>query len=61
MINPPVEEINQMIAVLPEDQKELITDGYHSFKELYDHRVVLFVTLCNKMNDFRLLIEEVSN
>lgn len=61
MANPIVEEINKMISELPEDQKELVTDGYHSFKELYDHRVVLFVTLCNKMNDFRLLIEEVSN
>ena len=61
MANPTVEEINKMISELPEDQKELITDWYHSFKELYDHRVVLFVTLCNKMNDFRLLIEEVSN
>jgi len=60
MANPTVEEINKMISELPEDQKELITDWYHSFKELYDHRVVLFVTLCNKMNDFKLLIEEVS-
>lgn len=49
MANPTVEEINKMISELPEDQKELITDGYHSFKELYDHRVKIFVALCNKM------------
>lgn len=44
-----VDKINKMIAALPEEEKELITDGYHSFKELYDHRVKLFVALCNKL------------
>ena len=24
----------------------LISDGYHSFGELYDHRITLFITLC---------------
>lgn len=61
MANPTVEEINKMISELPEDQKELVTDGYHSFKELYEHRVVLFIALCNKMNDFDQLIKEVSS
>lgn len=26
---------------------ELITDGYHSFKELYQHRCILFSVICN--------------
>ncbi len=53
-----VEEINKMISELPEDQKELVTDGYHSFKELYDHRVVLFIALCNTLNNIDLLLED---
>lgn len=23
-----------------------ISDGYHTFDELYDHRIILFITLC---------------
>lgn len=34
-------------AELPEDYRELVSDGYHTFKELYKHRVSLFVALCN--------------
>lgn len=40
-------EINEAIKLLPEDQKELVSDWYHTFKELYEHRVTLFVSLCN--------------
>lgn len=46
-MSPTVEEINAMIAALPEDQKEFVSDGYHSYKELYAHRVALFVALSN--------------
>lgn len=42
-------EINEAIKLLPEDQKELVSDWYHTFKELYEHRVTLFVSLCNHM------------
>lgn len=43
-----VDKINRLISQsLPEEQKELISDGYHTFKELYAHRVKLFVALCN--------------
>jgi len=27
------------------------SDGYHTFTELYDHRITLFIALCRKMND----------
>ena len=37
--------INAEIQELREDEKELVSDGYHTFKELYEHRVVLFVAL----------------
>lgn len=49
------------VDLLSDADKELISDGYHSFKELYSHRITLFITLCNKMNDFDALLKEVSN
>lgn len=29
-----------------------ISDGFHTFDELYEHRVLLFINLCMKMRDF---------
>lgn len=42
-----IEQTNSAIASLPENEKELVSDGYHTFKELYEHRVALFVALSN--------------
>ena len=28
-----------------------VSDGYHTFNELYHHRAVLFATICNKYKD----------
>lgn len=39
-------QVNQSIQNLPENQRELVSDGYHTFKELYDHRIRLWITLC---------------
>ena len=45
-----VNKINRMIQQsLPEEQHELVSDWYHTFKELYAHRVALFIALCNTM------------
>lgn len=30
---------------------ECTCDGYHTFNELYDHRVVLFIALCRHMHE----------
>jgi hypothetical protein len=30
-----------------------ISDGYHTFEELYEHRYVLFVSLCNLLTKYR--------
>lgn len=50
-----VEKVNRRIQQsLPEEQKELVSDGYHTFKELYAHRVALFVALCNAIYDRNL-------
>ena len=37
------------IERMPDDKKTHLSDGYHSFKDLYDHRVQLFVALCNTL------------
>lgn len=28
-----------------------ISDGYHTFDELYDHRITLYIALCRKIRD----------
>lgn len=28
-----------------------VSDGYHTFDELYDHRITLFIALCNMIED----------
>ena len=28
-------------------EAENVSDGYHTFKELYDHRIALYMALCN--------------
>lgn len=28
----------------------VVSDGYHTFDELYDHRIVLYMALCKKLN-----------
>ena len=39
--------IQDLINSLPDNEKELLSDGYHTFKELYEHRVTLFIALAN--------------
>lgn len=43
-------EINQIISGLG-DEKGQVFDGYHTFDELYDHRMVLFAVICNTYAD----------
>lgn len=40
-----------MEAVLSE-KYECDCDGYHTFEELYDHRITLFIALCRWMSGF---------
>jgi hypothetical protein len=55
MENSNKEIINSLIQRLdmPEEDRNDISDGYHTFKELYDHRVKLFVALCNAITKLR--------
>lgn len=43
-----IKEINEAIKLLPNTGD--ISDGYHTFDELYEHRVALFIALCNQWN-----------
>lgn len=45
MISLTVEQINEAIQQLTNEERPQITDGYHTFDELYDHRCVLFAAL----------------
>jgi hypothetical protein len=40
--------IQAAISLLPSKEKELISDGYHNFKELYDFRMVYNAALFNE-------------
>jgi len=42
-----IKEINEAIKNLPEELKNEISDWYHTFWELYEHRCVLYVALVN--------------
>lgn len=44
--NEAIGDINKAIQELHD--KKLITDGYHTFDELYDHRMALFAIVCNQ-------------
>jgi len=46
MIQAREEEINKIIKDENLDT-DLISDGYHTFGELYDHRIALFIALCD--------------
>ena len=41
--------INWLIKITKADTN-LINDGFHSFKQLYDHRIGLFIALCREYN-----------
>lgn len=43
-------EINKNISLLQDDEKNLVSDWYHTFWELYDHRCVLYVAFVNVIN-----------
>lgn len=39
-------ELQEQIFNLPERGE--LSDGYHSFNELYEHRMILFSIICNQ-------------
>lgn len=43
------EEVNKQIAI-GTLKAEKISDGYHTFNDLYEHRYALFIALCRLLN-----------
>lgn len=35
----------------------IVSDGYHTFDELYDHRITLFITLCQFIANYNKLVD----
>lgn len=41
---------NRLIeGAMTENERGKVSDGYHTFNELYDHRIILFIQLCKAM------------
>lgn len=41
-------EAQNAVNKLPAEVKGKISDGFHSFDELYNHRIALFIALCRQ-------------
>jgi len=49
-----IEIVNKLISDYKEEKDfsvKQVSDGHHTFGELYHHRIVLFCTLCNLLPD----------
>ena len=46
-----VSHINSEIEDLIDEEKQHVSDGYHTFKELYDHRIALFLALVKSISE----------
>lgn len=49
-----VEDINRLIKINKIDTNQ-ISDGYHTFKQLYDHRIELWIQLCKELQENKIL------
>jgi hypothetical protein len=52
---PSAESVNQILKFMKEDtglDMNLISDGYHTFGELYDHRIRLYILSCKMIKLF---------
>lgn len=45
-----ISEINKLITELSEEERNNVSDWYHTFCELYEHRCVLYIALVNLSN-----------
>ena len=46
---------DSMEEVYAEGETMSVSDGYHTFDELYEHRITLFIALCKAIATFDLL------
>lgn len=42
-----IKQINELIGKLSEEERNKVSDWYHTFGELYEHRCVLFMAFVN--------------
>lgn len=42
---PPTQEVAEILSLIEEEIDENTSDGFHTFKELYDHRIALYIAL----------------
>lgn len=42
---------NKTTQIHFDGETEQVSDGYHTFKELYDHRIELFIALCRVIHN----------
>jgi hypothetical protein len=47
--NLPVEDVNKLLQLQDSYYRQEVSDGYHTFGELYDHRIVLFHALAKRL------------
>jgi hypothetical protein len=47
--NMPTEKTINKITISGIENTGIISDGYHTFDELYDHRITLFIALCRQL------------
>lgn len=51
---------NQIIKFLLPNLKGSVSDGYHTFEELYEHRSELWITICRLIRDVGFLGETLA-
>lgn len=44
---------NERVQLEIQGEISSVSDGYHTFEELYDHRITLFIALCKMKQQFR--------
>jgi len=49
------DNIAQVTLEAPEGKLITVSDTYHTFEELYDHRIELFIVLCRKLKQLEAL------
>lgn len=45
-----VTETNKLIVELSEEERNNVSDWYHTFGELYEHRIHLYIAYCKLLN-----------
>ncbi len=44
-----MELLQKQIAQVPDNLRGQLSDGYHTFDELYEHRIINYIALCTSM------------